>query len=493
MFEIAELGQTLSKEEFQKQEPELRVALLDLQTRLKATQRSVLIIISGVDGAGKGETVNLLHAWLDPRFLQAVAFDKPSDEEQSRPEYWRYWRKLPPRGRIGIFFGSWYTMPIVDRVLKRQKKNAFARAMQRVNATERMLAADGMLIVKFWFHLSKEVQRRRLKRLEKDPETRWRVTGQDWENFKRYDRFREVSAEAVEATNTPEAPWVIVEGADANWRSIFVVKHLVGQLTTLLEDAKRSARPKPVPMPRPKKRPVTILDKLDLSLKAGKNVKEELEHWAAELNTVFRRAKRERFSTALVFEGMDAAGKGGAIRRITAALDARDYRIIPIAAPSSEERAQQYLWRFWRHMPPDGKIAIFDRSWYGRLLVERVEGFAMGPEWQRAPAEINAFEEQLTVDGVILIKYWLHIDAAEQLRRFKDREATPYKQFKITEEDWRNRERLAQYAVAVNEMVEKTSTQFAPWTLVEANDKAYARIKVLRTMVERLREALEAH
>ena len=218
MFEIAELGQTLSKEEFQKQEPELRVALLDLQTRLKATQRSVLIIISGVDGAGKGETVNLLHAWLDPRFLQAVAFDKPSDEEQSRPEYWRYWRKLPPRGRIGIFFGSWYTMPIVDRVMKRKKKNAFARAMQRVNATERMLADDGMLIVKFWFHLSKEVQRRRLKRLEKDPETRWRVTGQDWENFKRYDRFREVSAEAVQATNTPEAPCVILEGADANWR-----------------------------------------------------------------------------------------------------------------------------------------------------------------------------------------------------------------------------------------------------------------------------------
>lgn len=493
MFEIAELGQTLSKEEFQAQEPELRVALLDLQTRLKVTNASVLIIISGVDGAGKGETVNLLHEWFDPRFLQAMAFDKPSDEERSRPEYWRYWRKLPPRGRIGIFFGSWYTMPIVDRVLKRRKKNAFARAMQRINATEKMLADDGVLIVKLWFHLSKQVQKRRLKRLEKDPETRWRVTDQDWENFTRYDRFREVSAEAVQATNTPEAPWVIVEGADANWRSLFVVKHLQAQLTTLLEHAESFRRPKPVPMTVPKKRPLTILDKLDLSLKAGKNVKEELVHWRAELNTVFRRAKQEQFSTVLVFEGMDAAGKGGAIRRITASLDARDYHIIPIAAPSSEERAQHYLWRFWRNMPPHGKITIFDRSWYGRLLVERVEGFATEPEWMRAPAEINAFEEQLTADGVVLIKFWLHIDAAEQLRRFKEREATPYKQFKITEEDWRNREKLAQYAVAVNEMVEKTSTQFAPWTMVEANDKAYARIKVLRTMAERLRGALEAH
>ncbi|MEI8190328.1 MAG: polyphosphate:AMP phosphotransferase [candidate division NC10 bacterium] len=490
MFEIAELGQTLSKEEFHAQELELRVALLDLQTRLKVTNASVLIIISGVDGAGKGETVNLLHEWFDPRFLQAMAFDKPSDEERSRPEYWRYWRKLPPRGRIGIFFGSWYTTPIVDRALKRKKKNAFARAMQRINATEKMLADDGVLIVKFWFHLSKQAQKRRLKRLEKDPETRWRVTDQDWENFTRYDWFREVSTEAVQATNTPEAPWVIVEGADANWRSLFVVKHLQAQLTTLLKHAENFRRPKPVPMTAPKKRPLTILDKLDLSLKAGKNVKEELAHWRAELNTVSRRAKQEQFSTVLVFEGMDAAGKGGAIRRITASLDARDYHIIPIAAPSSEERAQHYLWRFWRNMPPHGKITIFDRSWYGRLLVERVEGFATEPEWMRAPAEINAFEEQLTADGVILIKFWLHIDAAEQLRRFKDREATPYKQFKITEEDWRNREKLAQYAVAVNEMVEKTSTQFAPWTMVEANDKAYARIKVLRTMAERLREKL---
>ena len=192
----------------------------------------------------------------------------------------------------------------------------------------------------------------------------------------------------------------------------------------------------------------------------------------------------------LALEGWDAAGKGGAIRRVTHALDARMYRVIPIAAPTDEERAHHYLWRFWRHLPRLGRITIYDRTWYGRVLVERAEGFASEAEWMRAYKEINEFEEQLTEHGIVLVKYWLHISADEQLERFKERETAPWKQYKITPEDYRNREKMNLYEQAASDMIARTSTEFSPWTLVEANDKRYARIKVLRTLCDRLDAAL---
>jgi polyphosphate kinase 2 (PPK2 family) len=219
-------------------------------------------------------------------------------------------------------------------------------------------------------------------------------------------------------------------------------------------------------------------------------VDERIAVFQGTLNQLQRRAYKNRVSTIMVFEGWDAAGKGGAIRRVTAALDARDYRVIPIAAPSDEERAQHYLWRFWRHLGRAGRVTIFDRSWYGRVLVERVEGFASEKEWMRAYAEINQFEDQLVDRGVVLVKYWLHVTKDEQLRRFKEREATPHKQWKLTPEDWRNRDRWQAYEDAVNDMIERTSTRDAPWTLVEANDKSYARLKVLETMCDRLERGL---
>jgi polyphosphate:AMP phosphotransferase len=360
---------------------------------------------------------------------------------------------------------------------------------------EKMLVDDGALIVKFWFHLGKDAQEKRLKSLEKKDETRWRVTPTDWKHFAMYDRFRDVSGRMLAATSTAEASWLVVEGEDARYRSLTVGNTLLELVTERINRvrSKPTAPATPVAARPPEAtRSTTVLDRLDLTqtVEAGK-YRKELERLQGKLNTVYRKAKEKGISTVLLFEGSDSAGKGGLIRRITPALDARDYRIIPIAAPSDEERAQHYLWRFWRHLPGKGRIAIYDRSWYGRVLVERVEGFAKPHEWGRAFAEINEFERQLVSHGIVLLKFWLHIDKDEQLRRFKEREDTPFKRFKITEEDWRNREKWDDYEIAVNEMVERTATLNAPWHLLEGNDKKFARIKALQIVHDALRKALK--
>ena len=491
MFETAELGHKLSKQEYDAQVPPLRVQLLDAQEDLKHASFPVIIIIGGVDGAGKGETVNLLHEWMDPRYLQTLAFGPPSDEERERPEAWRFWRALPPKGRMGIFFGSWYTRPILDRVYGKTKNTAFDAALARINAFEKALVDDGALIIKFWFHLGKQEQQARLNSLIKNPATRWRVTEVDWKHFKLYDKFRRTSERALRTTSTGEAPWVVVEGADKRYRSITVGNHILDLLSKRLAVENRPAAAS-IHSPRAEtKDPTTLLDKLDLSQTlSDEKYEKRLEKYQGRLNLLYREAKRRGRSAILLFEGWDAAGKGGIIRRCTEAMDARDYQVIPIAAPTGEERAQHYLWRFWRHIPRAGRVTIFDRSWYGRVLVERVEAFATEAEWRRAYSEIVDFEQQLHDHGILLLKFWVHIDMDEQLRRFQERQSTPFKHFKITDEDYRNREKWNDYEVAANEMLGRTWTEFAPWQLVEANDKQFARLKVLKTFCDRLEDSL---
>ncbi|MBL0216883.1 MAG: polyphosphate:AMP phosphotransferase [Myxococcales bacterium] len=494
MFEAAEIGRTISKEDYERELPVLREELLEAQLELRKADFPVIIVVGGVDGAGKGETVNTLLEWLDPRFVETFAVAPPTDEERERPAYWRFWRALPPRGKIGIFFGGWHTAPIVQRAYRQIKEPEFDRQLAEVVAFESLLAGDGAVLLKFWMHLSKERQRKRLRSLEKDPRTRWRVTEADWEHFEIYDRFAKISAHALRRTSTASAPWQVIEASDRRYQTLTVGRTLRDALR--LQLAHRASRPPPPPAPAepPAERPptasapgVTILSTLDLTQTVDEEAyREQLEEAQGRLNRAARRALKKKIPSVIVYEGVDAAGKGGNIRRVTGALDARMYRIVPIAAPSEDERKHPYLWRFWRHLPRAGQMTIFDRSWYGRVLVERVEGFCSPTDWQRAYGEINEFEEQLTRGGVAVVKLWLHIDQDEQLRRFEERAVVGFKKFKITEEDWRNRKRWPLYDQAVNEMVERTSTEFAPWTLVEGNCKKFARLKTLETIAAAL-------
>jgi len=498
MFEAAEVGNKLSKGEFKQLEPQLRADLLDAQYDVSKNGKfPVIVLISGVRGAGKGETVNLLNEWMDPRHIHTHAFDNPTDEESNRPPMWRYWRALPPKGKIGMLFGSWYTAPIIDRVFKKNRPGDLARSVEEIRRFERMLADDGAVLLKFWFHLSKKRQSRRLKELQADPETRWRITERDWDFFEYYDRFYRISEDTLRKTDAAWAPWTVVEGFDREYRVVAVARALLAAMRARLDaDAGKSVAVPAAAAPPPQQMLPLIdgrdaLSSLDLSQAVPKKTYEgELRVQQRRLALLTRHAKFRNHNVVAVFEGADAAGKGGAIRRVAGALDARLYRIIPIAAPTDEERAQPYLWRFWRHVPMKGRYTIYDRSWYGRVLVERVEKFAKEADWSRAYAEINDFEEQLTRNGGIVVKYWLQISNEEQYRRFKEREATPHKHFKITDEDWRNREKWADYQVAAADMIERTSTTIAPWTLVAANDKYHARIEVIRSLCDRIEKAL---
>jgi AMP-polyphosphate phosphotransferase len=513
MFEAAELGRKIEKEDYKKQALALRGELLETQGKLSAAKFPMIIVFAGVDGAGKGETVNLLSEWMDPRWIVTRAYGSPSDEESERPEYWRFWRDLPPNGRIGFFLSSWYSRPILDRVNGRSTEANFARRIERIVQFERTLTSNGAVILKFWMHLGKQAQKRRLKKLEKDKASRWRVNKKQWKHWRMYDRFIAAAEQALRQTSTVDAPWMIVEGVDEAYRTITVattIRDAIGNALNEGRGERAPAKPESVPKGRSRcavagqladdlKPPtatdrnrsadasVTILSHLDMKQTVAKKVFDDaLEKQQGRLNLLQRRAQDKGVSTILVFEGQDAAGKGGAIRRVTAALDARAYQVIPIAAPTDEERAHHYLWRFWRHLSRAGRLTIFDRSWYGRVLVERVEGFATREEWMRAYSEINEFEDQLVVAGIVLVKFWVHITFEEQLRRFKEREKTKYKQWKLTAEDWRNRAKWPDYERAVNDMVERTSTRTAPWTLVEGNDKYFARLKVLRTVCDRI-------
>jgi polyphosphate:AMP phosphotransferase len=490
MFESAEIGHCIDKDVFDAEEPALREALLEAQYELKARARFPLIIlINGIEGAGKGETVKLLNEWMDPRLIEVRTFDEKTDEELARPPAWRYWRALPPKGRTGVFFGNWYSQMLQGRVQGDFKNAVLDQAIAGAERLEQMLCDEGALIIKFWFHLSKQQMKARLKALADDPLHSWRISPLDWQQSRTYDRFVRYGERVLRRTSRDYAPWHIIEGVDPYYRSLAVGR--------IILEALQNALAKDVPPTSPGHSPRlgrsldqrSLLGSLDLTLRLDKDdYQRQLVAEQARLSGLLRHKKMRRHALVAVFEGNDAAGKGGAIRRVAAALDPRQYRIVPIAAPTEEERAQPYLWRFWRHIPARGKFTVFDRSWYGRVLVERVEGFCPPSDWMRAYGEINDFEEQLRDAGIVVVKFWLSIDQQTQLERFEAREAVPFKRFKITEEDWRNREKWDQYAEAVGDMVDRTSTTIAPWTLVEANDKRWARVKVLRT----INEALEA-
>jgi AMP-polyphosphate phosphotransferase len=492
MFESAEVGNRIDKATYQEQVPQVRTELLAMQHRLAVSDLAAVVIVGGVEGAGKEETVNLLMEWMDTRGIEVHAMWDTSDEEAERPRFWRYWRVLPPRGKIGVLFGSWYTQPIVERVYGRMDDAAFERAMHEIVDFERMLARENVVVIKFWMHLSKAIQEKRMAKVRKHPERFWRVTPLTRKFFKKFDDFAQVSERALRLTDTGIAPWHIVEAEDSRYRNLTVGSTLLERLKPALAEhrpAPAHRAPKPA-LPEPQ--PFNVIRNLELSLHLTEaQYAKQLERLQPRLNGLSRRLADERRSMIVLFEGPDAAGKGGAIRQLTGAMDARLYQVTSVAAPTDEERAHPYLWRFWRALPRLGHMTIYDRSWYGRVLVERIEGFCAPQDWQRAYGEINAFEQQLVESGILLCKFWIAISPEEELRRFKDRQETPYKQYKLTQEDWRNRAKWNAYEAAACDMVEHTSTDLAPWVLVEGNDKHWARIKVMRTVCERLDEAFK--
>ena len=493
MLHEALSGRRLTKLEVEHELPKLRDRLLDAQFELrKSRPRAVAMIVSGIPGAGRSEVVNELLGWLDPKFVTVYGFREPNDVERQRPLMWRYWRVMPPKGRMVIFHGGWYDDFLADSV-RAPDDSAFVlrREVDRIRRLERMLVADGVAVVKVHLHVGPELQRRRIRRHFKDKTTRWRVTAEDHWFMRHYARVERALEHFLEVTGQPCAPWHVIDGTDRQHRALEVGKVLLAGVEGRIGRA--TGKPSLPPAARLRRRAARV--RLPTTHR-GPAVAEEdydsrLEELQGRLALLSRRRRFARHSVVVAFEGMDASGKGGSIRRITAALDARQYRVVPISAPTAEELARPYLWRFWFQLPPRGNYTIFDRSWYGRVLVERVRGLAARTDWRRAYEEINEFELELAEHRIILAKFWLSVSAAEQVARFKERDRNPLKRFKVDPEDWINRRQWGAYQAAARDMVALTNTRHAPWAVVPADDKRHARLEVLRGLCERVEAALD--
>jgi polyphosphate:AMP phosphotransferase len=473
MWETAELGLKISKAEYEAQVPGLRYELLKAQRQLRETPIPVVVVLAGDDGPARDQVLDRLYEWLDARYLDVHAADRPTDEEKARPPFWRIWRVLPPRGEIGIYLGGGY-YGLFKREFSGKGKTRQSFQVDSVRHFERMLVDDGALFLKFFLHLPPDEFRKRDKKKKL-----YEWTAKDRREYERFGEHRARIASLLHRTSQPGARWEVIDCTDRRHRDITVAHTLLKALWRRFKHLADGRTEPAVSLPALEGR--SALAGVDLSATIDRaSYEEQLGKLQTRVRKLSRRARRKGRSSVLVFQGWDAAGKGGAIRRLIRPMDARNYRVIPIGAPTDEEKAHHYLWRFWRHVPADGRMAIFDRSWYGRVLVERVEGFATEAEWQRAYDEINDFESQLTDHGIRLAKFWMHISPDEQLRRFEERQNTPHKQHKITGEDWRNRENRVAYEQAVDEMVARTSTDAAPWTIIPANSKHYARIEVLK-------------
>ena len=493
MFEAAESDPALSREEARPLEERLRTALLKAQyARIKQAKRALLIVIAGIDGVGKGASVSLLNEWMDARHIRTLAFGAPTDEEMGHPALWRYWSKLPAKGKIGIVFGSWYQPLLAEAARKRPDQARIAQLAVDIRAFEDTLAHNGIQVIKLWYHLSKQAQKKRTDQLLSDPETAWMVRPEDIKVRKKFERLRDAGSLAISLTDTGHAPWRVIPAADAEMRAIDTGRAVLAALREKAPPSRAPADPPTALAVINSHAKAPRLENLDYAIKLEDDEYDaRLATAQAKLANLVQDKAFQRIPMILLFEGQDAAGKGGAIRRITHALDARQFQAIPISAPNDEELAHPYLWRFWRDLPAPGSIVLFDRSWYGRVLVERVEGYASSAEWQRAYEEIRQFEAQIQGSGALLLKFWLAITKDEQLERFHEREASPFKSFKITPDDWRNRKKWDAYHLATNDMLQYTSTAACPWHVVSANDKRHARVTVLEHIVKALESMLK--
>ena len=494
MLEKIDLSKKVDKKTYRRVMDEAEEKLGLLQRECKDAGIPVILVFEGMGAAGKGVQINRLIQALDPRGFDVYACDRPTEDEQMRPFLWRYWTKTPAKGRIAVFDRSWYRSVQVDRFDGLTREDKLGDAYQDILSFEKQLCDDGTVIMKFFLYIDKDEQKKRFKKLEGSKETSWRVTEEDWNRNKDFDRYLKMNEEMLEKTDTDYAPWVIIEAVDKDYAALKIVSTVMDCLEYELEhrrqeDGKQAQRQESKTRERFKN---GVLSGIDLSKSlTEEEYKTRLKKLQKRLAELHSELYRLRIPVVIGFEGWDAGGKGGAIKRLTSNLDPRGYRVNPTAAPNDIEKVHHYLWRFWNSVPKAGHIAIFDRTWYGRVMVERIEGFCSEAEWRRAYQEINEMESHMANAGAVVLKFWLHIDKDEQERRFKERQANPAKQWKITDEDWRNREKWDQYEEAVNEMLIRTSTTYAPWIVVEGNDKRYARVKVLQTVVDALEKKVK--
>ena len=477
------------KDELKKRIKEAGEKLYQQQMKLKEHKLPVLVLFEGWSASGKGSTIGKVIKYIDPRFFKVATMSKPTEDELRRPFLYRYFNQIPEAGKFTFLDSGWMEQTCKD-CLNGLEEEAYTQRIESIKHFERQLTDNGYLVLKFFMEIDKKEQTSRMEHLHKDHDTRWRVNDFDrWQN-EHYKRCQKVFDRYLTDTNTSIAPWYIIDAADRGWAELQVLETMVNNIDVALQNSAHSAPLLPNVFPLVKMPRLSEIELADKVME-DEEYKKELKHLQKKLGELHNRLYRKRVPVIITYEGWDAAGKGGNIKRITEALDPRGFEVHPIASPEPHEKARHYLWRFWTRLPKDGHIAIFDRTWYGRVMVERLEGFCSENDWKRAYNEINEFEKELYDWGAVIIKFWVQIDKVTQLRRFTDRQNTPEKQWKITDEDWRNREKWDQYEVAIEEMLEKTSMPHAPWIVVEGNDKYYARIKVLECVTEAIEKRLK--
>ena len=501
----------------------LRLALVTAQFALRATRQQtpptinkptgLLVLVNGMEQAGKGTAVTQLRQWVDPRLLkvEATIGDCPLEHQ---PIWQAHTKALPRHGDVMVYFGNWYadllynvmrmaTLDEDNKVKKSKDKNNnqlkdkalpigqwqdyLKQALTKLQAFEQDLAANQTKLLKCWFHVDIETLQARLNDDKADPEFLYQI---DWKNKKVVETFNEVAT----ALLRQQGDWIIIDGDDKSQAAMHFCHQVLQAMQTALASSRieESEQLENVKKFEPVKVPKILINIDDTEIDKSE-YQEALADKQARLAELLRARKGRH--VVFAFEGMDAAGKGGAIKRLVAPLDPREYQIYNIGAPMLYELQHPYLWRFWTKLPNEqidriSRIAIFDRTWYGRVLVERIEGFATDAEWQRAYDEINRFEADLVAAGTIVIKYWLAIDKKEQLKRFEAREETPHKQFKLTDDDWRNRDNWADYVQSAADMLARTNTEDAPWCVIATNEKRQARLDVLDHAIEQLSLAL---
>ena len=466
----------------------LRERLLAQQQLVRDQKLPVIVLVEGWAAAGKGSLINELISEIDPRFYNVVSPVVLPEKEERYPFLYQYAKAIPENGKI-MFYNSGWMESLVCKLLKSEiTEKEYKRRVRQINEFERQLRDGGYLILKLFLHIDQDEQRKRLNALRENYETEWRVTEDDLWQHREYKIFRETYDEFMEQTGKT-VKWHILDGDKKRQAARDALRLLVEMIDKGLENGRYVGKPFGEKFPLLK---MQKLSEVDLSPALDdEEYRKELKKLQKRLGELHNTIYRKKIPVILCYEGWDAAGKGGNIRRIARPLDPRGFDVMPIASPEPHELNRQYLWRFWTRLPRSGHVCIFDRTWYGRVMVERLEGFCSEDDWKRAFNEMNEFERQLTDWGAVVIKFWIHIDQDTQLARFNDRQNTPEKQWKLTEEDWRNREKWPQYEEAIDEMLQKTSTENAPWYIIESNDKKYARIKTLKIVIKALEKACE--